>query len=61
MASACSPATRGTDGSFRNHGFLLNNELTDFNTAPTTNPFTGSAGYNDVQPASARAAAWCRR
>ncbi|MEJ8852460.1 gamma-glutamyltransferase [Variovorax rhizosphaerae] len=39
-----------SDGSFRNHGFLLNNELTDFNTAPTTNPYTGSAGFNDVQP-----------
>jgi gamma-glutamyltranspeptidase/glutathione hydrolase len=39
------------DGSFRNHGFLLNNELTDFNTTPTTNPVTGTAGYNDVQPA----------
>jgi gamma-glutamyltranspeptidase / glutathione hydrolase len=38
------------DGTFRNFGFLLNNELTDFNTAPTTNPYTGSAGYNDVQP-----------
>jgi gamma-glutamyltranspeptidase / glutathione hydrolase len=38
------------DGSVKNHGFLLNNELTDFNTAPTTNPITGSAGYNDVQP-----------
>jgi gamma-glutamyltranspeptidase/glutathione hydrolase len=38
------------DGSFRNHGFLLNNELTDFNTTPSTNPITGSAGYNDVQP-----------
>ena len=31
-ASACSRATRRGDGSFRNHGFLLNNELTDFNT-----------------------------
>jgi gamma-glutamyltranspeptidase/glutathione hydrolase len=41
---------RNPDGSFRNFGFLLNNELTDFNTAPTTNPFTGTAGYNDVQP-----------
>jgi gamma-glutamyltranspeptidase/glutathione hydrolase len=40
-----------TDGSFRNHGFLLNNELTDFNTTPSTNPWTGSDGYNDVQPA----------
>jgi gamma-glutamyltranspeptidase/glutathione hydrolase len=38
------------DGSFRNHGFLLNNELTDFNTTPSTNPWTGSDGYNDVQP-----------
>ena len=38
------------DGSFKNHGFLLNNELTDFNTTPTINPVTGSAGYNDVQP-----------
>jgi gamma-glutamyltranspeptidase/glutathione hydrolase len=40
---------RRGDGSFRNHGFLLNNELTDFNLAPTTNRWTGSAGYNDVQ------------
>ncbi|MCB1996798.1 MAG: gamma-glutamyltransferase [Burkholderiaceae bacterium] len=38
------------DGSFRNFGFLLNNELTDFNTSPSTNPFTGTDGYNDVQP-----------
>jgi len=38
------------DGSVRNHGFLLNNELTDFNTAPSTNPWTGENGYNDVQP-----------
>jgi gamma-glutamyltranspeptidase/glutathione hydrolase len=41
---------RAEDGSFRNHGFLLNNELTDFNTAPSINPYTGSPGYNDVQP-----------
>ena len=41
---------KNADGSFRNFGFLLNNELTDFNTAPSTNPYTGSAGYNDVQP-----------
>lgn len=41
---------RRADGTFRNHGFLLNNELTDFNTTPTTNPFTGGAGFNDVQP-----------
>ena len=40
------------DGSFRNHGFLLNNELTDFNLNPETsvNPFTGGPGFNDVQP-----------
>ncbi|MET0442390.1 MAG: gamma-glutamyltransferase [Casimicrobiaceae bacterium] len=38
------------DGTFRNFGFLLNNELTDFNTTPSVNPYTGSAGYNDVQP-----------
>jgi gamma-glutamyltranspeptidase / glutathione hydrolase len=37
------------DGSFKSHGFLLNNELTDFNLAPTTNGITGEAGYNDVQ------------
>ncbi len=37
-------------GSFRNFGFLLNNELTDFNTAPTTNPWTKGEGFNDVQP-----------
>jgi gamma-glutamyltranspeptidase/glutathione hydrolase len=39
-----------TDGSFRNHGFLLNNELTDFNTTPTPNAITQELGYNDVQP-----------
>ncbi len=37
------------DGSQRSHGFLLNNELTDFNTTPSVNPFTGSPGFNDVQ------------
>jgi len=41
---------QAADGTFRNHGFLLNNELTDFNTAPSVNPFTGSPGFNDVQP-----------
>ena len=41
---------KNADGSFKSHGFLLNNELTDFNTAPTTNGFTGGPGYNDVQP-----------
>ena len=37
------------DGSFKSHGFLLNNELTDFSLAPTVNGITGEAGYNDVQ------------
>jgi gamma-glutamyltranspeptidase / glutathione hydrolase len=41
---------RNADGSFRSHGFLLNNELTDFNLAPSINPFTGGLGFNDVQP-----------
>ena len=41
---------RNADGSFKSHGFLLNNELTDFNTTPTVNPFTAGAGFNDVQP-----------
>jgi gamma-glutamyltranspeptidase / glutathione hydrolase len=41
---------KNPDGSFHNLGFLLNNELTDFNTTPSTNPFTGGTGYNDVQP-----------
>lgn len=30
------------------YGFLLNNELTDFNFAPTLNPGTGNPGANDV-------------
>jgi gamma-glutamyltranspeptidase/glutathione hydrolase len=38
------------DGQFRNFGFLLNNELTDFNTTPSTNPYTGMIGTNDVEP-----------
>ena len=41
---------KNPDGSFKNFGFLLNNELTDFNTTPSTNPFTATAGWNDVQP-----------
>jgi gamma-glutamyltranspeptidase / glutathione hydrolase len=40
---------RKPDGSFRNHGFLLNNELTDFNTVSSTHRVTGEDGYNDVQ------------
>ena len=35
---------------YRNFGFVLNNELTDFNTTASTNPVTGEIGYNDVQP-----------
>ena len=41
---------KNADGSFHNFGFLLNNELTDFNTTPSVNPYTGTPGYNDVQP-----------
>jgi len=32
------------------YGFLLNNELTDFNMTPTLNPATGNPGANDVAP-----------
>lgn len=35
---------------FRSFGFLLNNELTDFNFTPSLNPFTGEAAANDVAP-----------
>jgi gamma-glutamyltranspeptidase/glutathione hydrolase len=43
------------DGTFRNFGFLLNNELTDFNTTPTTHPYPSvlgaiEPGTNDVAP-----------
>lgn len=41
---------RKSDGSFRNHGFLLNNELTDFNTVRSKHRVTNETGYNDVQP-----------
>jgi gamma-glutamyltranspeptidase/glutathione hydrolase len=38
------------DGTFRNHGFLLNNELTDFNTTSTDHPYiAGAIGANDVE------------
>ncbi len=37
-------------GTFRNLGFLLNNELTDFNTTPSKNSYTNENGYNDVEP-----------
>lgn len=39
-----------SSGNFKNFGFLLNNELTDFNTSPSTNPYTGEIGTNDVEP-----------
>jgi gamma-glutamyltranspeptidase/glutathione hydrolase len=32
------------------YGFLLNNELTDFNDTPAFNPATGNPGANDVAP-----------
>lgn len=32
------------------HGFLLNNELTDFNFMPAADPVTGNPGANDVAP-----------
>lgn len=35
---------------FKSFGFLLNNELTDFNFTPSTNPFTGEPATNDVAP-----------
>ena len=41
---------RKPDGTLQHHGFLLNNELTDFNAGVTQNPFTGGPGHNDVQP-----------
>ncbi|MCC6249760.1 MAG: gamma-glutamyltransferase [Rubrivivax sp.] len=35
---------------FKSYGFLLNNELTDFNFVPSANPFTGKPATNDVAP-----------
>jgi gamma-glutamyltranspeptidase/glutathione hydrolase len=35
---------------FKSFGFLLNNELTDFNFTPSTNTFTGQPATNDVAP-----------
>ncbi len=43
-------ATWGTGILVPGYGFLLNNELTDFNFAPTLNPATGNPGANDVAP-----------
>jgi gamma-glutamyltranspeptidase / glutathione hydrolase len=35
---------------FKSFGFLLNNELTDFNFTPSINPFTNAPATNDVAP-----------
>ncbi len=43
-------ATWGTGIMVPGYGFLLNNELTDFNFTPTLNPATGNPGANDVAP-----------
>jgi len=40
--------TWGTGITVPGRGFLLNNELTDFNFVPTANPATGNPGANDV-------------
>jgi gamma-glutamyltranspeptidase/glutathione hydrolase len=43
-------ATWGTGIMVPGYGFLLNNELTDFNFDPTVNAATGNPGANDVAP-----------
>ena len=42
--------TTQPDGSFKSYGFLLNNELTDFNFTPNVNAFPGEEAPNDVEP-----------
>jgi gamma-glutamyltranspeptidase / glutathione hydrolase len=42
--------TWGTGIVVPGYGFLLNNELTDFNFTPTRNTTTGNPGANDVAP-----------
>jgi gamma-glutamyltranspeptidase/glutathione hydrolase len=42
--------TWGTGITVPGWGFLLNNELTDFNFIPAFNPSTGNPGANDVAP-----------
>ncbi|WP_019142046.1 gamma-glutamyltransferase [Noviherbaspirillum massiliense] len=42
--------TWGTGIVVPGYGFLLNNELTDFNFTPTRNDATGNPGANDVAP-----------
>ena len=44
------PPGCGDVSCFKSFGFLLNNELTDFNFTPSTNPFTGQPMTNDVAP-----------
>jgi gamma-glutamyltranspeptidase / glutathione hydrolase len=43
-------STWGTGITVPGYGFLLNNELTDFNFDPALNPATGNPGANDVAP-----------
>jgi gamma-glutamyltranspeptidase / glutathione hydrolase len=43
-------ATWGTGITVPGYGFLLNNELTDFNFDPARNPDIGNPGANDVAP-----------
>jgi gamma-glutamyltranspeptidase/glutathione hydrolase len=43
-------STWGTGITVPGYGFLLNNELTDFNFDPALNPETGNPGANDVAP-----------
>lgn len=38
------------NGQFKNFGFVLNNIMTDFNREPSTHPWLGGTGANDVQP-----------
>jgi len=42
--------TWGTGITVPGYGFLINNELTDFNFTPTFDPVTGNPGANDVAP-----------
>jgi gamma-glutamyltranspeptidase/glutathione hydrolase len=44
------PPGCGEISCFKSYGFRLNNELTDFNFTPSTNPYTGQPRTNDVLP-----------
>jgi len=48
---------------FKNFGFLLNNELTDFNFIPRPTPIrpTSIRAPTMSRRSNGRAAAWCRR